>query len=227
MPLSAWNLSAGGEHLKHAVGKIKDGDVEGAAAQVEDEDALIGALLVKAIGKRGRGGLIHDTLDVEASNFAGVLRSLTLSVVKVGRHGDDGVGNGLAQILLGVGLHLLKNHGADLLGGVVLTVDVRHGTAALALNDLVRHRLDLGANLAVLTAHETLDGEDGVLGVGDSLVLCGLANNAVAVGAEAHNGRRGAVALGVNNNGGVATLKYGHRRVGGTKVDTKNLVTHG
>ena len=115
----------------------------------------------------------------------------------------------------------------DLLGGVVLTIDARHGTAALALNDLVRHRLDLGANLAVLAAHEALDGEDGVLGVGDRLVLCGLAHNAVAVGAEAHNGRRGAVALGVNDNGGVATFKYGHRRVGGTKVDTKNLVTHG
>ena len=82
-------VARGGQNLKHAVGEVEDGDVEGAAAQVEDQDALVGALLVQAIGKSSSGRLVDDTLDVEASDLAGVLGGLTLGVVEVGRDGDD------------------------------------------------------------------------------------------------------------------------------------------
>ena len=218
-------VARGGQNLKHAVGEVEDGDVEGAAAQVEDQDALVGALLVQAIGQSSSGRLVDDTLDVEAGDLAGVLGGLTLGVVEVGRDGDDGVGDGLAQILLGVGLHLRERHGAHLLGGVILALDVDDGTATLALLDLIRHGLDLGGALGVLAAHEALDGEHGVLGVGDSLVLSGLTHDAVAVGTEAHDGRGGAIALGVHDNGRRTALEDGHSGVGSTKVDTKNL-TH-
>ena len=215
-------VARGGQNLKHAVGEVEDGDVEGAAAQVVDQD-LLGRFVVKAVGHSGGGRLIDDAQDVQARDAAGVLGGLTLGVVEVGRDGDDGVGDGLAQILLGVGLHLRERHGAHLLGGVILALDIDDGTAALALLDLVRHSLDLGGALGVLAAHETLDGEHGVLGVGDSLVLSGLTHDAVAVGTEAHDGRGGAVALGVHDNGRRTALENGHCGVSSTKVDTKNL----
>ena len=81
----------------------------------------------------------------------------------------------------------------------------------------------IGGALGVLAAHEALDGEHGVLGVGDSLVLSGLTHDAVAVGTEAHDGRGGAVALGVHDNGRGTALENGHCGVSSTKVDTKNL----
>ena len=216
-------VARGGEHLEHAVGEVQDGDVEGAAAQVEHEDALVGAALVEAVGERRGGGLVDDALDVQAGDLAGVLGGLALGVVEVGRDGDDGVGDGLAEVLLGVGLHLLQDHRADLLGRVVLAVDLGDGAAALSLLDRVGDGLDLGGDLTVPAAHEALDGEDGVLGVGDGLVLGGLAHHAVAVGAEAHDGRGGAVALGVHDDGGVAALEDRHGGVGGTEVDTEDL----
>ena len=82
-------IARGGQNLKHAVGEVEDGDVEGAAAQVEDQDALVSALLVQAIGKSSSGRLVDDTLDVEAGDLTGVLGGLTLGVVEVGRDGDD------------------------------------------------------------------------------------------------------------------------------------------
>ena len=49
-----------GQNLKHAVGEVEDGDVEGAAAQVKDQDARVGALLVQAIGKSSSGRLVDE-----------------------------------------------------------------------------------------------------------------------------------------------------------------------
>ena len=36
-------IARGGQNLEHAVGKVEDGDIKGAAAQVEDENALVGS----------------------------------------------------------------------------------------------------------------------------------------------------------------------------------------
>ena len=204
----------------------EQGHVEGAAAEVEDQDLLVDALLVEAVREGRGGGLVDDALDVEAGDLTGVLGGLALGVVEVGRNGDDGVGDGLAEVLLGVGLHLGEDHGADLLRGEVLAVDLHDRAAAHAGLDLVRDGLELGADLVIATAHETLDREDGVGGVGDGLVLGRLADDAVAVGAEAHDGRGGAVSLGVDDDRGLAALEDRHRGVGGAQVDAKNLA-HG
>merc|ERR1712072_211188 len=56
-------VSSGGLDLKDAVLDGEDGDVEGAAAQVEDEDVAllrVALLLVQSIGNGSRGGLVDD-----------------------------------------------------------------------------------------------------------------------------------------------------------------------
>ena len=180
-------------------------------------------LLVKTVGKRRRRGLVDDALHVEAGDLAGVLGSLALGVVEVGRNGDDRVGDRLAQVLLGVRLHLREDHGADLLGREVLALDLDHRAPTGPWLDGVGDGLELRANLVVAATHEALDREDRVLGVGDRLVLCGLTDDAVAVLAETDDGGCGTVALGVYYDGGLATLENRHRRVGGAQIDAQNL----
>ena len=114
----------GGEAVLGVLADLEEGDVEGAATEVEDEDELVLLALVEAVGQRRGGGLVDDAQDVEARDLAGLLGGLALGVVEVRRDGDDGVGDGLAEVGLGVALELLQDAGADLLGGVLLAVDL-------------------------------------------------------------------------------------------------------
>jgi len=59
-------VTAGGQDLEDATGQAKDGNVEGAAAQVIDGDNTLG-LLVQAIGDRCRRRLIEQAQHIQAS----------------------------------------------------------------------------------------------------------------------------------------------------------------
>ena len=203
-------VAVGCKNLNNAVCKIKQGDVEGTATEVEDKNLVVLILLVQTVSKSCCGWLVDDTLNVEASNLTCVLGCLTLCVVKVCWDSNDSVGYRLTEVLLGVCLHLCKGHSADLLWGVVNALDLDDCAAVSASLNLVRDCLDLRLDLVKLAAHETLDGEDSVYRVSDSLVLCCLTNNAVTVCAEADNGRSCAVSLCVNDNSWLSTLKDSH-----------------
>ena len=203
-------VAVGCKNLNNAVCKIKQGDVEGAATKVEDENLVVLVLLIQTVSKSCCGWLVNDTLNVEASNLTCVLGCLTLCVVEVCRDSNDSVGYRLTKVLLGVCLHLCEDHGTDLLWSVVNALNLNNCAAVSTSLNLVRNRLDLRLDLIKLAAHKTLDGEDGINRVGDSLVLCCLTNNAVTVSAEADNGRSCTVSLCVNDNSWLSTLKDSH-----------------
>ena len=138
-------VAVGGLDLEHAVADLEDRHVEGAAAEVEHEDRLVGVLLVEAVGERGGRRLVDDAEHLEPGDLAGLLGGGALGVVEVGGHGDDGLGDGVAEVALGVSLQLLQRAGRDLLGRVLLAVDLDR---------------PVGAHLA-------LDRADGAVGVGD------------------------------------------------------------
>ena len=214
---------AGGRlDLEDAVADLEHGHVERAAAEVEDEDRLVG-LLVEAVGERRGGRLVDDPLDVEARDAAGVLGGLALVVVEVRGDGDDGAVDRVAEIGLGVGLELLQDHRADLRRAVLLAAGLDARVAVLAADDLVRDDGLLLLDLALLAAHEALDGEDGVRRVGDRLPLGDGADEALAALGERDDRGGGAAALGVLDDGRLAALEDGHARVRRAEVDANGL----
>ena len=88
---------------------------------------------------------------------------LALGVVEVGGDGDDGLGDGLTQVGLGVGLELHEDARGDFLRGVLLAVDLR----------------------GPVGAHVALDGGDGAVNVGDCLTLGDVANQNLGLGVRA------------------------------------------
>ena len=209
--------------LEDALAELEHRHVERAAAEVEDEDRLVRALLVEAVGERGRGRLVDDAQDVEAGDLAGVLRRLALRVVEVGRDGDDRVGHRLAEVRLGVGLQLLEDHRADLRRRVLLAARLHAHVVVRALDDLVGDDLHLLRDLVELPAHEALDREDRVLRVRHLLPARRRADEPLAVLRERDHRRGRAAALGVRDDGRLATLQYGHARVRRAEIDADRL----
>ena len=178
-------VTIGGEHLEHAAAELQDGDIERTATEVEDGNLHILVGLVDTVSQSGSRGLVHDTADVEACNLSGFLRSLTLRVREVGRYGDDGIRHFLSEVVLSGLLHLLQHHGRDFLRGVLTTVDVDTGIATLVYY-IIRYARDFLFGLLPVLTHEALNRINGLLGVGDSLTLGGVADLALTVLYEAN-----------------------------------------
>ncbi len=208
--------------LEDAVADLQDGDVEGAAAEVEHEDRLVGGL-VEPVGQRGGRRLVDDALDVEAGDLAGVLGRLALGVVEVRRDRDHGAVDGVAEIGLGVGLELAERHRGDLRRGELLAGGLDAGVAVGTGDDLVGDDRLLLAHLGLLAAHEALDREDRVGGVRDGLALGDGADEALARSGERDDGRRRATTLGVLDHRRLAAFEDRHARVGRAQVDSDGL----
>jgi hypothetical protein len=224
-------VAVGGLHFELAravhVVQLEDGDVVRAAAQVEHGDLLVGLLvLVEAVGEGRRGGLIDDAEHVEAGDLAGVLGGLALCIVEVGRDGNDGLRDAMAEVVFGGLLHLLQDHRRDLGRRVALATHFDRGHVVRAGDDFVGYPRLLGLGFRGALAHEALDREDRILRVGDGLALGDLAHQALAVFREADDRRGCATALGVWNHHGIATFQHGHHRVGGSEVDADNFFSH-
>ncbi|XP_077660306.1 uncharacterized protein AFUA_2G09950 [Aspergillus fumigatus Af293] len=128
--------------------------------KIVDGDNTVG-LLLQTVSKGSSGGFVNNTENVQTSDLTSVLGSLTLGVVEISRHSDDGVLNGLAEVVLGSLLHLLKDETTDLRRRVLLTASLNPGIAVGVLNNLVGDLLDVTLNLRIgeLATDETLGGE--------------------------------------------------------------------
>src|SRR6185437_15791361 len=74
-----------------------------------------------------------------------------------------------------------------------------------------------------LASDEALDGEKGVLRIGDRLALGRLANQHLVVLREGDDRWGGTVALAVLDHAGLAALHDGHARIGRAEVDADYL----
>ena len=214
-------------YLEDAIVNREEGDVKGAAAEVEDEDVLLARLLVEAVGDRGRGRLVDDAHHIEARDGARVLGRLALRVVEVGRDGDDGILDLLAEEGLRRLLHLDEDHRRDLLRREGLRATGRlHLNIGLALvrDDLERPELHvvLDGRVGKTAADEALRVVHGVRRVERRLVLRRVADEALRLG-EGDVRRGHAVTLVVGDDLDLAVLVDADARVGRAEVDADDV----
>ena len=192
-------------------------------AAIEHDYLLVLVLLVQAIGQRCCGRLVDDPAHLQTGDLTGFLGRLALCVVEIGGYGDHRLGDRGPEVVLGRLLHLLQDHGTDLLRGVIPVANGYAGHARTAADHLVRNASDLFGVLLIGVAHETLDGEDRVHGVGDGLALGRVAHFALATVHESHNAGGCAFSLAVGDDDGLIALHDGHATIRRAQVDTDDL----
>jgi hypothetical protein len=190
-----------GLHLEDALADVEQRHVKCATAEVEDEDGLVGAFLVEAVGKRCRRRLVDDAQHLEAGDLSGLFRGRPLGVVEVGGDGDDRLGHGVTEVPLGVPLQLLQDAGRDLLGRVVLPVDVQ---------------LPVSAHVALHRPHRPV-------WIRDRLALGHLSNEHFTGLRERHDRRRRTPAFRVRDHGRLAGFEERNHRVRRPEVDSYGL----
>ena len=176
-------------HLEDAVANLDDRHVEGAAAEVVDDDRLVQAL-ADAVGEGGRGGLVDDPHHLELDHLAGVLHRLPLPVGEVSGHRHHRPGDLLLQVVLGDAPDLVEDLGADLGQPEMLLAHVEHHVVALARPHLVSDRfLHLGDDVALeRPAHEALGRVHGVARVELPLALGLVPDELVALVVDGEDG---------------------------------------
>jgi len=115
-------IAVGSENFNYAVADLDDGYIERTAAQIIYHNLLL-FFIVKTVGQRCRRRLVDDTFYIQSCNSSGIFRSLTLSIVKVGRNRDNGLRYFFSQIAFGVCFQFLKNHSGNFLWSIFLVVD--------------------------------------------------------------------------------------------------------
>ena len=87
-------------------------NIKGTTTKVIHNDfALILALLVQPVSDSRGGRFVHNAKNCQASNNAGILGGLALSIIEISRHRNNCMGDFLAQICFRSFLHLSENHG--------------------------------------------------------------------------------------------------------------------
>src|SRR5262249_19906628 len=217
-------IAVRGLHLENTIANLEDGHVKRATAKVIDRDGAR-FLLVQPVRKRGSRRLIDDAQHFEAGDLAGILGRLTLRVVEIGWHRDDGLLNLLPEIGFRRLFHLLQDERGYLRGRVSLTVDLNPGVAIRSLGDLVRDQLLVLLDhwVVVAPADQALDCEDRLFGIGYRLALGRLSNETLAVVGEGHDRRRGTHAFSVFDNLRRLAFHDGDARIVGAEVDADDL----
>ena len=214
-------IAVGRLHLDDAFANFQNRNIERAAAEVVHGNGLV-LLLVQPIGQRRRSRLIHNALDVETRNLAGVFCRLPLRVVEVRRHGDDRLGHTLAQVVLRRLLQLLQDHRRNLRRRVLLALRNHRDVVALGYN-LVRHHLQLVANLVHPASHKPLDGVNRVLRVGNRLTLGHLAHQPLSALRKRNNRWRRPATLFVRDHLRLAAFHHGNAAIRRSQIDSNRL----
>ena len=190
-------VPADGGDADHVPEPLHQGNVQGAAPQVEDQADLVRFPLADAARHRGGGGLVYQPLRLQPRKGRGPFRGGALGLGKVGGDADHRLLHRLFQI----GLRVLPQ-GAEHQGGKLLR---REGPAAQAKG--------------LFRAHKALEPGGGPLRVGDEPVPGRPAHQDGAV--LVHADRAGGQELpgGVGDKLAAPVPPHGGQGVGGAQID--------
>jgi hypothetical protein len=209
-------ITARGHDFEDALRQAKDGDVEGATAQVVDGvDTLAG--VVQPVGDGGSGGFVDQSQHVQPGQLRRILGGLALRIVEVGGDGDHHPVEVFVEGVLGAVAQRSEDLGADFHRRLLAFAGVQRDHARM-VGKAVRQLLAV-RNVRESAPHEALDRRDGVLRI---LRLSGLGIETdlpAALSQVAHDGGQDHPAFRIRQALGHAVAHGCDQRVRGAEVD--------
>ena len=216
-------VAGGDEDLEGLAFDFKEAEVEGAAAEVVDGDELI-FLAGEAICHGGGGGLVKQAHDLKAGELGGFHRGLALEIIEVSGDGDDGAGNGLAEVSFGRFAQFHQDERGEFLGKVFAIADADHDAAIGGIFvDFEGVFLFVFADFLSEAADEALGGGDGALRLRGSLTTGDLADDDVAVFHEGDDRRGLGLTFGIENDARLAPFDHGDDGIGRAEIDADDV----
>src|SRR2546428_8468311 len=173
-------VAIGGKNLKDvAVGRgdeLENGNVEGPAAEIVDSD-FAALFFVETVGEGGRSGLVDETNNFEAGDFAGVLGGLALGIVEIGRDGDDGAVDRFGEMGFGPVFQFAENERGNLWRGENFFAEHDANHVFVRGLDAEWEEFEFALNVGGAAAHEAFDRIDGALGLREEPSSSGLAHD--------------------------------------------------
>jgi hypothetical protein len=183
--------------------EVEEGDVEGAAAEVIDQQGLVPVGSLHAVGDGRGGGLIDDLQNLEPGPPAGFERCLPLGVAEVSGDGDHGMGDRSAERPFGVLLQCGEQEGRELDRRVIARLGMEDEVRDPHLAFKERRHLGLAGRLQLLRL---------------------LADEHLAL-PQADDRRSGRRADTIGQDDGPALgIDVCHDRVGGSEIDADGLI---
>ena len=207
--------------MKNAFTYIQNGNIEGTAAQVIHGDDLV-LFLVQTVCQRGCGRFVDDAQYFQTGNAAGIFGGVTLGVIKICGHGDDSLGDSLAQKGFGIRFEFAEDHGAHFGGAVFLAIQHHTYVAVGGGSNFIRHTADGALHFSIVefASHETFDRKYCVLGVDNSLVAGGATHHAFVILVHCHHGGDESFAFRRGDDNRFAAGHDCNNRVGGAEINT-------
>ncbi len=209
-------IAVGREHLENTARELEDGDVERAAAQVENGEGPFGGV-VEPIGDRGRGRLVQEPQDVQSREPCRVLGRLALRVVEICRHRDHGAEELAPERLLGTVAQHAQDLGRDLHRGARSGRSL-DGDHSGRVGEPVGQRAVLG-DIGDATTHEALHRHDGVGRIVRLRGAGSMAHLDAPVGKVTHDRGQQRPVLGVGDDFGDPAPHRGRERMRRSQVD--------
>mmetsp|Transcript_43165 Transcript_43165/g.90365 ORF Transcript_43165/g.90365 Transcript_43165/m.90365 type:complete len:339 (+) Transcript_43165:900-1916(+) len=108
------SVTVGGDNLKNTVVDSEKRHIESATTKIENQDVFLATLVVQTVRNRSGSGFVNNTENVETGDSACILGSLTLGIIEISRHCNNGILDLASEEGLGNLLHLVQNHGRNL-----------------------------------------------------------------------------------------------------------------
>ena len=209
------------------ISNFNNGYIKGTATEVIHGDLAIPLFFIHTKGQCSSGRFIDNTLHFQTGNLASVLGGLTLGVIKIGWNGNHGFSDFFTQIIFRRLFHFLQDACGNFRWCHFFAIHFYPGVAIVRFDNLVGHHLDVFLDFLIFKAatNQPLDGEQGLIRIGDGLTLGRLSHQYFPVFGESHNRRGGAITFAVFNDLGNPVFHHCDAGVGGPQIDADNL-TH-